>query len=875
MRMKLLTVPAALYLILCVCGCGGGSGGTAERTSSGRTIVTINLGQSKSAAGRSTQSIPPDVALIRVRVTAPDMVAQEMSEAIAGKTTLALAMDVPNGKNRLFRVEAADGNGSVRYVGQTYADLEGEPVSLAIVMISSDPAAPAFGGISGITGITTTSLVLSWQPAADDVTPAARIHYLIYLATSPGGEDFGQQSFTSEPGQTTYTVTGLSPRTQYFFVVRAVDERGNSDTNTVEMSAFTASPPDSQAPSFKGIASVTGLPTGELGLSWIAASDNFTPPSGMVYLIYMATAPGKENLASPSFTTAAGAVSFTVKGLTPGATYYFIVRARDEAGNIDQNVVEKSAFLSDTVPPVFGGITSATAFTSSSGGLTWNAATDNLTPQGSMRYCVYMATKPGGEDFSVPTYTSAFGATSITVESLQPLTTYYFVVRAKDQAGNTDTNKVEMSFTTPPSADTVPPVFGGLASVTVSVTTLSLNWSPATDNVGLSGYAIYAATTPGGQNFSVPTMTAAAGATSAVFSAPNGATTYYFVVRAQDVSGNMDANTVERSATTDAVVNAATGNDTTGTGIGTAPFRTITRAVAASATKPGITIHVASGTHDAALGEVFPVSFGTAGRTLNCTAGGTVISAGGLAIQGSTGTTINNCTINGRVNDSGGATTIANCVIDGASFGGTGAGIALGYNSTVTNSLVRNFIATGPIGIGIDIGCVATCTATSVTGSTIGNNNQAMNITNSSPTISGNLIANNVAGISVFNNAGPTITGNSIYGNGGNGLTFSLPSASTVSGNTICGNNNIGINVNDATAGAAPVINNNRIYQNTNADLRAWSSSFQINATNNFWDNNPPSYGAGVCTGGVDTCSASFPAAVLPSAGLVGGAACP
>jgi parallel beta-helix repeat protein len=75
-------------------------------------------------------------------------------------------------------------------------------------------------------------------------------------------------------------------------------------------------------------------------LSWSTATDNVTPSTNIVYLVYQSTTPGGEVYAVPSYTTAPNAPSYQVDGLTPGSTYYFVVRARDAAGNIDGNTVE-------------------------------------------------------------------------------------------------------------------------------------------------------------------------------------------------------------------------------------------------------------------------------------------------------------------------------------------------------------------------------------------------------------------------------------------------------------------------------------------------------------------------------------------------------
>lgn len=76
-------------------------------------------------------------------------------------------------------------------------------------------------------------------------------------------------------------------------------------------------------------------------LSWKAASDNVTPAPDIVYDIYYSTTPGGEDLTHPTWTTAAGAISFRTPGLPSHGDAYFIVRARDAAGNEDTNTHEQ------------------------------------------------------------------------------------------------------------------------------------------------------------------------------------------------------------------------------------------------------------------------------------------------------------------------------------------------------------------------------------------------------------------------------------------------------------------------------------------------------------------------------------------------------
>ena len=164
------------------------------------------------------------------------------------------------------------------------------------------------------------------------------------------------------------------------------------------------------------------------------------------------TSGGQDFQAQPDFTTTAGATSYRVSGLLASTTYYFVVRAKDEAGNVDTNTAEVSATTqtpADTTPPTFGGATGATAVSSSEIDLSWTAATDDVTPSSGIVYLIYFSTTSGGQDFQTPNYTTAAGATTYAVTGLSSSTTYYFVVRAKDEAGNVDTNTAEVSATTP------------------------------------------------------------------------------------------------------------------------------------------------------------------------------------------------------------------------------------------------------------------------------------------------------------------------------------------------------------------------------------------------------------------------------------------
>ena len=67
---------------------------------------------------------------------------------------------------------------------------------------------------------------------------------------------------------------------------------------------------------------------------------------------------GAISYTTPSFTSAPGAISFTITGLSPATTRAVVVRARDAAGNRDGgtgSVVRACSSVSRTVAPRNGG----------------------------------------------------------------------------------------------------------------------------------------------------------------------------------------------------------------------------------------------------------------------------------------------------------------------------------------------------------------------------------------------------------------------------------------------------------------------------------------------------------------------------------------
>lgn len=192
--------------------------------------------------------------------------------------------------------------------------------------------------------------------------------------------------------------------------------------------AYTAPPPTNL--------SATALAGGSIQLDWTLSS-----PEGNVasYRVFRAIVSKEQDYASPIATVPAGTSTYTDGATTDGLTYYYVVRAVSKTGDMETNTNEAIATADATPPPSPSGLTAA-PISGDGVQLTWTASSPETDV---FQYNIYRSTSSGAQDFSSPTYTVSVGITSYTDSSATLEQTYYYVVRAQDAAGNTDSNTNE------------------------------------------------------------------------------------------------------------------------------------------------------------------------------------------------------------------------------------------------------------------------------------------------------------------------------------------------------------------------------------------------------------------------------------------------
>ena len=419
------------------------------------------------------------------------------------------------GNTYSYLVDAVDAAGNRSLLGTAY-------VSTSACGDSSAPTAPAN---LALTAKNETSLSLGWTASSDDVGIAG---YRVLVDGAP------RMSVT----QTNATLAGLECDTSYAIGVDAYDAAGNRSAAadlTAGTDACPAAPPpppaptpDTTPPSMPGSLAVSNVTQTAMTLQWSASTDNVGVTAYDVYR-------NSSKVASVTSTTS------SQSGLTCGTTYQYEVVARDAAGNASGPARASAATAAcatptpappppspaDTTPPSQPTGLTVSGVTRTSLSLTWAPSSDNVAVTG---YRTLVNGTPNGTSTQPGT----------TVSSLTCGTGYTVEVEAYDAAGNSST-RASVVASTSACADTQPPSAPtNVVTTNRTSTSIALNWSSSSDNVGVVGYGLYR----GG------TQVGTSSQTTGIFSGLTCNTSYTLAVDAYDAASNRSSKATVMVSTT-------------------------------------------------------------------------------------------------------------------------------------------------------------------------------------------------------------------------------------------------------------------------------------------------------------------------------------
>ncbi len=311
-------------------------------------------------------------------------------------------------------------------------------------------SANSMTGPSQVRNVVATSLDTTGASIRWNTVSGAIAYYEVYRGTdSSSVVDIDSTSLT------TYTDTGLSPATKYFYKISAVNTGGAEGAESYADSAVTF-------PSQVKNLAVSAVDTAQIQLTWNSVSG-----SPKRYNIYR----GTDSLSMTKVDTASSS-SYVARNLAAATRYYFRVSAVNEAS---QEGKKSDAATTVTLPSQVRNVIASTLDTTQIR-ITWNAVSGLKS-----YYKIYR-----GTDSTSATQIDTTSLTTYTNSGLLPATKYFYRVTAVNVIG---AEGIESSAD---SAVTIPSQVKNVSASALDTVRIQLSWNAVS---GLpSRYNIYQGT---------------------------------------------------------------------------------------------------------------------------------------------------------------------------------------------------------------------------------------------------------------------------------------------------------------------------------------------------------------------------------------------
>ncbi len=298
--------------------------------------------------------------------------------------------------------------------------------------------------------------------------------------------------------------------------------------------------PDTIPPAAPTTVSATAASSTQVNVTWSEATDN-VGVSG--YRVERCLGAGCTNFVEVATPTGS---SLNDTGLVASSTYRYRVRSADLAGNLSDYSTIASATTPEP-PDTHRAVDAERAVDDPGRQHPARPQLDRIDRQSRRDRIPGRALQGSGCTNFAQIGTST--TTAFSNPSLASGTTYRYRVRAADAAGNLSGYSGIATGATPGIDTTAPSAPTGVTAVPSSTTQVDVDWTAATDNVGVTGYRVERCSGAACTNFA---EIAAPAATSYDDTGRTASTAYRYRVRAVDAAGNLGAYSSIVTATTPA-----------------------------------------------------------------------------------------------------------------------------------------------------------------------------------------------------------------------------------------------------------------------------------------------------------------------------------
>ena len=296
---------------------------------------------------------------------------------------------------------------------------------------------PAPTGLTA-TGPTASSINLAWTV---DTAPASCsiAGYNIYRSTTGGFTPGSGSLIASGVTGTSYSNTGLSASTTYYYLIEATDSFGSSAASNQATNTTLATSCSAVPPTVTDLAA-TATSSSAISVSWSAV----TPPANCSisgYSVYGSTTsgftPGSANLLATGLT----GTTYSNTGLAASTTYYYTVEATDTDGSSAAATQKSASTETATSSTEVLAIAAGGPAESNSGGGDYSFVADEDFSDGgnnSVTTATINLTQPGANAAPMAVYQHGrSGVFTYTIPGLTPGATYTVLLHFAETYFNT------------------------------------------------------------------------------------------------------------------------------------------------------------------------------------------------------------------------------------------------------------------------------------------------------------------------------------------------------------------------------------------------------------------------------------------------------